>query len=60
MIKGGKKQLRNTKPVTFSGINLKSKSKLGKKSDIEIEDLSTIVEIDMKDLDTPSILRKKK
>ena len=30
------------------------------KSDIEIEDLSTIVEIDMKDFDTPSILRKKK
>jgi len=60
MIKGGKKQLKSTKPVTFSGINLRSKSKLGRKSDIEIEDLSTIVDIDMEDFDTPSMLKKKK
>ena len=58
-IKGGKKQLKRTGPVTFKGINPFTKSRLGK-SDVQVEDLSTIVEIDMKEIETPSILRKKK
>ena len=58
-IKGGKKQLKRTGPVTFKGVNPFTKSRIGK-ADVQVEDLSTIVEIDMKEIETPSILRKKK
>jgi len=58
-VKGGKQQLKRTGPVTFKGINPFTKSRIGK-GDVKVTDLSTIVEIDMKEIETPSILRKKK
>ena len=58
-IKGGKKQLKRTGPITFKGINPFTKSRIGK-GDVKVTDLSTIVEVDMKEIETPSILRKKK
>ena len=50
------KKLKNTKPVTFRGVNLKSKSKLGK-GDIKVEDLSTIVDVKLPK--EPAFLRRR-
>ena len=51
------KKLKNTKPFTFRGVNLKSKSKLGK-GDIKVEDLSTIVDVKLPK--EPAFLRRRK
>ena len=49
------KKLKNTKPFTVRGINIGSKSRLGK-GDVKVEDLSTIVDVKLPK--EPAILRK--
>ena len=51
------KKLKNTKPFTVRGINIGSKSRLGK-GDIKVEDLSTIVDVKLPK--EPSFLRRRK
>ena len=48
------KKLKNTKPFSVRGINLKSKSRLGK-GDVKVEDVSTIVDVKLPK--EPAILR---
>ena len=65
-VKGALKKKKKGTPlkkstVTFKGINLKSKSKLGKKPDVVLEDLTTTVEIPLpKDFDVPTYIRKRR
>ena len=49
------KKLKNTKPFTVRGINIGSKSRLGR-GDVKVEDLSTIVDVKLPK--EPAILRK--
>lgn len=57
--KKGKPLKKST--ITFKGINLKSKSKLGKKPDVVIEDLTTTVDVPIpKDFDVPTYIRKRR
>lgn len=57
--KKGKPLKKST--ITFKGINLKSKSKLGKKPEVVIEDLTTTVDVPIpKDFDVPTYIRKRR
>ena len=51
------KKLKNTKPFTVRGINIGSKSRLGK-GDVKVENLSTIVDVKLPK--EPAFLRRRK
>ena len=50
------KKLKNTKPFTVRGINIGSKSRLGK-GDVQVTDLSTIVDVKLPK--EPAFLRRR-